>query len=305
MSVPKITAVGSIGLDTVTTPAGTREEMLGGSVIHFAVSASFQTRVGIVGVVGDDFPAKEIAFLERRGIDVRGIETIRGGRTFRWAGSYMNDLNAADTHSTELNVFARFEPKLPAEYARAPFLFLANIHPQLQLHVIGEMGGKAYRICDTMNLWIRETRDALRAVFKKVDMVIMNDGEARMFTGEGNLIRAGKAMLSFGLDYCVVKKGEHGAMVFGRKGFFAAVPAYPVERVVDPTGAGDSFAGGFAGCLARLGRTDHAAVRQALRWGSIMGSFNVADFSCDRFRRLKDAQLRARVKEFDAVCGVR
>jgi len=300
----KITAVGSVGLDTVTTPAGRRTDMLGGSVIHFAVSASFQAKVGIVGIVGDDFPHEHIAFLKKRGIDVAGLEIVPGGKTFRWAGSYLKDLNAADTHCTALNVFATFAPKLPAAYATAPVLFLANIHPGLQLHVIGKMSKKCYRICDTMNLWIRETPNELRKVFRKVHIAILNDGEARLFTGEQNLILAGRKMLDFGLEYCVIKKGEHGSMAFGRNGFFAAVPAYPVEHVVDPTGAGDSFAGGFAGFIAKTGDTSPAGIREALRFGAVMGSFNVADFSCDAFRRLTSSDVRHRVAQFEKMIGV-
>lgn len=304
-STPKITAVGSVGLDTVTTPAGTRDDMLGGSVIHFAISASFQTKVGVVGIVGDDFPKQHIALLHKRGINLDGIEIVKGEKTFRWAGSYLNDLNAADTHRTDLNVFATFKPELPHAYTKAPVLFLANISPGLQLHVIDQMDKGCYRICDTMNLWIRETRDDLCKVFKRVNIAILNDGEVRMFTGEKNLILAGRKMLSFGLDYCIIKKGEHGSMAFGKKDFFAAVPAYPVPRVVDPTGAGDSFAGGFAGFIAKTGDTGPAAIREALRWGAIMGSFNVEDFSCDRFRKLAPTDVRRRMAEFGKILGVR
>ena len=304
-TTPRIVAVGSVGLDTVETPAGKRTDMLGGSAVHFAVSASFQTRVGLVGIVGSDFPPAHIAFMRKRGIDLAGLEIVKGGKTFRWAGSYLNDLNAADTHCTALNVFATFKPELPEAYRRAPVLFLANISPGLQLHVISQMDKGCYRICDTMNLWIRTARAELRNVFAKVHMVIMNDGEARMFTGETNLVRAGRKMLALGPEYCIIKKGEHGAMAFGRNGFFAAVPAYPVERVVDPTGAGDSFAGGVVGHIARTGDTGHDAIVAALRQGAVMGSFNVSDFSCNRFRRLTPRELAARVAEFERMTGAR
>lgn len=299
--IPKIVVVGSVALDTVTTPAGTREEMLGGSAVHFAVSASFQTRVGLVGIVGDDFAREHVTFLTSRGIDVRGLEIVKGAKTFRWTGSYVKDLNAAETHCTALNVFANFKPTLPPDYTRAPMLFLANIAPALQLHVIEQMPVSCYRICDTMNLWINQTRDELAEVFRRVQIIIMNDGEARLFTGEKSLITAGRKMLAFGVDYCVIKKGEHGAMVFGQDGFFAALPAYPVEQVVDPTGAGDTFAGGFAGYLSACGAHDHAAVRAALRRGIVMGSFNVADFSCDRLRTLTTAEIEQRLAEFNAM----
>jgi sugar/nucleoside kinase (ribokinase family) len=301
--IPDITAVGSVGLDTITTPVGTRAEVLGGSVTHFAMSASFQARVGMVGIVGDDFPAAHTQLLERHNVDLAGLEVVKGAQTFRWEGSYLKDLNAAETHCTALNVFATFRPTLPAAYRRAPVLFLANISPGLQLHVIAQMDSAAYRICDTMNLWIRETRAELCQVFERVQIAILNDGEARMFTGEGNLIKAGRAMLQFGLEYCVIKKGEHGALVFGKNDFFAAVPAFPVDTVVDPTGAGDSFAGGFVGCIARHGDHTHATIKEALRWGTVMGSFNVADFSCDRLRTLTRAEIEQRVAALQSFIG--
>jgi len=299
MDIPKIVVVGSVALDTVTTPAGMRTEMLGGSAVHFAVSASFQTRVGLVGIVGDDFAQEHVAFLKARGIDLSGLEIVNGAHTFRWTGSYMRDWNAAETHCTALNVFADFKPELPRAYTQAPVLFLANIAPGLQLHVIKQMPETCYRICDTMNLWINQTRDELAEVFRRVHIVIMNDGEARLFTGEQNLIKAGRKMLAFGVEYCVIKKGEHGAMVFGRDGFFAALPAYPVEEVVDPTGAGDTFAGGFAGYVSASGRHDHTAIRAALRRGIVMGSFNVADFSCDRLRRLRPGEIEERLARYE------
>ncbi len=298
-----ITAVGSVGLDTVTTPSGKREEMLGGSVVHFAASASFQTSVGLVGVIGDDFPAVHTDFLKKRNVDLDGLEIIEGEKTFRWEGSYLNDLNAADTHCTDLNVFADFEPKLPENYKTAPILFLANIAPELQLHVIDEMPDSCYRICDTMNLWINITLEQLKEVVRKVHIIILNDGEVKMLTGEDNLILAGKKMLEYGVEYCVIKKGEHGAMAFGKNNFFAAVPAFPVEKVVDPTGAGDSFAGGFVGYIAKTADTSSQSICQALRWGTVMGSFNVADFSCDKFRSLTVEDIQERLEEFNEIIG--
>ncbi len=296
--VPQITAVGSVGLDTVTTPEGTRTDMLGGSVIHFAVSAGYQTKVGIVGIVGEDFPEEHIAFLKERGIDYGGLEIVPGEKTFRWTGSYLKDFNAAETHCTALNVFADFKPEIPEDYTKAPVLFLANINPSLQTHVIAQMDEECYKICDTMNLWINETRDELEEVFNKVDIVILNDGEARLFTGEANLITAGKQMMKYGIEYCIIKKGEHGALAFGRDDYFAAVPSYPVERVVDPTGAGDSFAGGFTGYLAKTGERTPGAILEAMRWGTIMGSYNVSAFSCDRFREITIKELEHRLREF-------
>jgi len=304
MIIPKITAVGSVGLDTIITPTGKRDELLGGSVVHFAVSASFLTKVGLVGIAGDDFPEEHIAFMKGRNIDLDGLELVENGKTFRWTGSYLDDFNMAKTHRTDLNVFADFKPEIPENYQKAPIVFLANIAPALQLHVIDQMDESSYRICDTMNLWIDITRDELGKVFEKVDIAIMNDGEARSFTGIDNLIKAGKKMLGYGMDYCVIKKGEHGAMAFGKNDFFTAVPAYPVEEVIDPTGAGDSFAGGFVGYIAETGNHEPETIKKALRWGSVMGSFNVADFSCDKFRNTKIEEVNARLAEFEHAIGV-
>ena len=301
MTTPKITAVGSVGLDTIITPTGKREELLGGSVVHFAVSASFLTKVGLVGIAGDDFSEEHITFMQERNIDLEGLELIENGKTFRWTGSYLDDFNMAKTHRTDLNVFADFQPEIPDDYKSSPIVFLANIAPALQLHVIDQMDESSYRICDTMNLWIDITRDELGKVFEKVDIAIMNDGEARSFTGIDNLIKAGKKMLEYGMDYCVIKKGEHGAMAFGKNNFFTAVPAFPVEEVIDPTGAGDSFAGGFVGYIAEAGNHDHETIKEALRWGSVMGSFNVSDFSCDRFRKTGIEEINARVADFESM----
>jgi sugar/nucleoside kinase (ribokinase family) len=212
----------------------------------------------------------------------------------------MQDFNMAETHCTALNVFAEFRPTLPAEYTRAPVLFLANISPDLQLHTLEQMPDEAISICDTMNLWIDNTRDQLAEVFSKVDVVVMNDGEARSFTGTSNVIRAGYAMMEYGIKYCIIKKGEHGSVAFGRNGFFAALPAYPVEKVYDPTGAGDSFAGGFTGHIARTGALNDVTVRKAMRWGTVMGSFNVGAFSCDAFRGLDEAALQERMTLFES-----
>ncbi|RLD11106.1 MAG: sugar kinase [Chlamydiae bacterium] len=303
MATPKITAVGSVGLDTIITPSGKREELLGGSVVHFAVSASFLTKVGIVGVAGADFPEEHILFMKDRKIDLEGLELVENGKTFRWTGSYLEDFNMAKTHCTDLNVFADFQPEIPDDYKTSPIVFLANIAPALQLHVIDQMNETSYRICDTMNLWIDNTREELCKVFEAVNIAIMNDGEVRSFTGIDNLIKAGRRMLEYGMDYCVVKKGEHGAMAFGKNNFFTAVPAYPVDEVIDPTGAGDSFAGGFVGYIAEKGDHKPETIKKALRWGSVMGSFNVTDFSCDRFRDTKPEEIKARLVEFENMIG--
>ena len=301
MPTPKITAVGSVGLDTIITPSGKREDVLGGSVVHFAVSASFLSKVGIVGIAGDDFPTEHIEFLKERNIDIEGLELVPDGKTFRWTGSYLDDFNSAKTHCTALNVFADFQPEIPEDYKSAPIVFLANIAPALQLHVLEQMSEATYSICDTMNLWIDNTKDELAEVFKKVDIAILNDGEARSFTGIDNLIKAGKKMLEFGMDYCIIKKGEHGALAFGKNDFFAATPAYPVEEVIDPTGAGDSFAGGFVGHIAEEGNHKPDTIKQAIKQGTVMGSFNVADFSCDKFRNILNEDVKSRLAEFEKM----
>ena len=295
--IPDITAVGSIALDTVTTHYGTHENCLGGSAVYFSISASFQAKVGLIGVAGDDFPKTHIELLRSRGIDLDGLEIVKGAKTFRWAGSYMNDVNAADTHCTMLNVFATFDPKIPENYKKAPNLFLANILPSLQLKVIDEMEPGCYKVCDTMNFYINAARDELEKVFREVNVIVMNDGEARMFTDCQNLITAGKTIMNrFNPEYLLLKKGEHGSLVFGREGFIKAVPAFPTEKVVDPTGAGESFAGGVMGFIARNGRLTNENVTEAVRYGTAMGSFLVTAFSIDAFRDLSLNKIEERVE---------
>ena len=295
--IPSITAVGSVALDTVTTHYGTHENCLGGSAVYFSISASFQAKVGLIGVAGDDFPKTHIELLRSRGIDLDGLEIVKDAKTFRWSGSYMNDVNAADTHCTMLNVFATFDPKIPENYKKAPNLFLANILPSLQLKVIDKMAPGCYKVCDTMNFYINAARDELEKVFREVNVIVMNDGEARMFTDCQNLITAGKTIMNrFNPEYLLLKKGEHGSLIFGREGFVKAVPAFPTEKVVDPTGAGDSFAGGVMGFIARNGRLTNENVTEAVRYGTAMGSFLVTAFSVDAFRDLTLQKIEERVE---------
>ncbi|MBR5623912.1 sugar kinase [bacterium] len=297
MSTPDIAAVGSIALDTVTTHYGTHENCLGGSAVYFSMSASFQAKVGLIGVAGDDFPQEHVELLRSRGVDLQGLEIVKGAKTFRWSGSYMNDVNAADTHCTMLNVFATFDPKIPEDYKKAPNLFLANILPSLQLNVIDKMDKGCYKVCDTMNFYINSAREELEKVFQKVDVIVMNDGEIKMFTDCENLITAGKTVMArFNPEYLLLKKGEHGSLIFGREGFIKAVPAFPTEKVVDPTGAGDSFAGGVLGFIARNGRLTNDNVTEAVRYGTAMGSFLVTAFSIDAFRDLSLNKIEERVE---------
>jgi len=296
-----ILVVGSVALDTVETLEGKVEDSLGGSATYFSVAASFfHQQIHLVGVVGDDFPSEYVDFLSKRGIDLQGLERIIGGKTFRWGGSYVSDLNAAETEFTYLNVFSDFDPKLPYTYQDTPYVFLANINPELQLRVLEQVHRPKLVVCDTMNLWIDISRPALMETLKQVDILILNDGEAKQLTEKKNLIQAGKEILTYGPSRVVIKKGEHGAISLTKSEFFA-VPAYPLTSVFDPTGAGDSFAGGFMGYLAAQNRSnDEQTIRQAIVYGTVVASFNVEDFSLnrqrtltrqeidDRFNRLKD-----------------
>ena len=293
-----VLVVGSVAFDTVETPSGRVERALGGAAVYSSVAASFFSPVRMVGVVGDDFPAEHLDFLASRKIDTRGIQIIPGGKTFHWAGSYEGDMNQANTHATELNVFESFSPELPEDYKTSEFVFLANIDPALQLHVLDQVAKPKLTACDTMNLWISIKKDALLEVLKRVDVVFINDAEARQLTGEINLTRAAASIHELGPKYVVLKKGEHGAIMYcNDRMCFAAAP-YPLDAVADPTGAGDSFAGGFMGYLASAGDANDANIRKAVVYGSTMASYNVQDFSLNRFKRLTIKDIDARYEEF-------
>ncbi|HEU5322618.1 MAG TPA: PfkB family carbohydrate kinase [Methylomirabilota bacterium] len=289
--------VGSVALDSVQTPFGRVEEALGGSATFFSYSASFFTGVRLVATVGEDFPERHLRLLEQRGVDLAGLQVARG-RTFRWAGAYGYDLNEARTLDTQLNVFADFRPALADGLARAPFLFLANIDPELQLDVLRQMKARPRLVAlDTMNFWIQGKREALLRVLAEVDVVTVNDGEARQLAGEPNLVRAARAIAALGPRTVVVKRGEYGALLLSDGAFFV-IPAFPLESVFDPTGAGDTFAGGFMGHLAAEDRVDAAAMRRAMVYGSVMASFAVEDFSLDRLTRLTPAEVADRYAAF-------
>lgn len=289
--------VGSVALDSVETPFGKVREVLGGSATYFSYSASFFTQVRLVATVGEDFPEPHLRLLEDRGVDIHGLETSKG-KTFRWVGQYGYDLNEAKTLDTQLNVFAEFRPKLDEALQRAPFLFLANIDPELQLDVLRQMKERPRLVAlDTMNFWIQGKQEALRRVLGKVDVITINDGEARQLASEPNLIRAARAIASMGPRTIVVKRGEYGALMLSDDAFFF-VPAYPLESVYDPTGAGDTFAGGFMGYLAAQDRVDGPAMRRAVVYGSVMASFTVEDFSLKRLTRLKPADIADRYAAF-------
>ncbi|MCH8230722.1 MAG: sugar kinase [Chloroflexi bacterium] len=293
----KILVVGSVAYDSVETPAGKRTSQLGGSASYFSTAASYFTEVGLIGVVGDDFDPADRKMLESHGIDTTGLVEARG-KTFRWSGTYTEDINSAVTLDTQLNVFAKFEPQLSDAHANAPYLFLANIDPNLQLRVLEAMNGRPKMVaCDTMNLWIDIERPALTDLVGKVDTLLINEGEAKQLTGTEHLPDAARAIIDMGPSSVVIKRGEYGVALFGRDFSFAA-PAYPIEQVVDPTGAGDSFAAGFMGHLASVDRVDDESLRTATIAGSTMASFAVEDFGLDRIKTLTQSDIKTRFGAF-------
>lgn len=298
----KLVVVGSIGLDTIETPNARKLDILGGSVSYACAASSFFTHTGMVGVVGTDFPESCLAAYRHFGIDLRGLQQAEG-KTFRWSGVYEQDMNNRRTIATELNVFGNFMPELPEDYRQAPYLFLANISPELQLHVLEQAKGARFIAADTMDLWINIARKPLMEVIGKVDLLTLNESEARLITDENNLVKAAKKILTWGPDYVVIKKGEHGAMMFSQTGIFI-VPAYPLEVVHDPTGAGDSFAGGFMGALSHSVEVSEGVIRKALCYGSVVASFGVEDFSLDRLQRLNLDEIEYRMDTFRRLTHV-
>ncbi|MBI2095651.1 MAG: sugar kinase [Candidatus Omnitrophica bacterium] len=293
----RILAVGSVALDTVRTPFGRVKDALGGSATYFSMSARFFSPVAVVAVVGRDFPPRHLRLLESAGVDTSGIETDQGGRTFRWSGYYDFDLNTAHTLKTELNVFQSFRPKLSEMHKRARHLFLANIDPDLQMRVRSQMRNAAFTACDTMNFWIENKKKSVLALLKKVEIFLCNEAEARELSGEFNLMKAARWMLAKGPQLVVIKKGEHGVVCVSRNFVFLA-PAYLLEKVFDPTGAGDTFAGGFIGHLSKSPRLNLRSVRQAVVYGSVLASYNVESFSLERVAALKPRQIRRRYRQF-------
>ncbi len=290
-----LTVVGSIAFDSVKTPFGERERMLGGTAVHFSLAASFFTEVRPVGPVGEDFGAAEFEVLERHGVLTEDIEKIEGGKSFFWRGRYEYDLNVAHTEDTQLNVFGEFEPKLSEASKAADVLFLANIQPELQRQVRAQCGALRFSALDSMNLWIETARDSLLTAIGEVECVIVNDAEIRQLTGESNLARAAHAVMARGPRAVVAKQGEYGAALFTEKGFFA-LPGFPLEDVRDPTGAGDSFAGGFLGYLdSHDGEIDQATLRLAMGYGTVLASFNVEQFGTERVAALSRDEIDQRL----------
>ncbi len=288
--------VGSIAYDTVETPFGKVEDSLGGSALYFSAAASLFGPVNVVGVVGSDFDASKISFLKKRGVNLDGLY-MESGKTFRWGGRYYEDMNKRETLFTYLNVFERFQPRIPEAYQHSEYVFLANIDPELQLQVLEQINKPKLVVLDTMNFWINGKRAQLETVLKRSDIIVVNDQEARELTGEFNLIKAIKRIVEFGPQSVIVKKGEHGAMLYHDGKFFFA-PAYPLEKVVDPTGAGDSFAGGFMGYIAKADKRDFPTLKKAIIYGSTIASYNVEDFSFNRLKTLTMEEIDERVRAF-------
>ncbi|MEO6865694.1 MAG: PfkB family carbohydrate kinase [Gemmatimonadaceae bacterium] len=291
-----VLVVGSVALDSVETPFGKADDVLGGSAIFFSAAASHLTDVQVVGVVGNDYPMDKLRELEKRRVDLGGIEQVDGS-SFRWRGRYRHDLNSAETLETHLGVFSHFEPKIPARFAKPDFLFLANIDPRLQLAVLKQVERPKLVASDTMNFWIESRRPELVELLEHVDLITLNDGEARQLTEQSNLVQAARWIMAHGPKHVIIKKGEHGAFLFRDDKIFFA-PAYPLESVFDPTGAGDSFAGGFIGYLARTGDLSEANMRRAVIYGSAMGSFAVEKFSIERLMTVTRPEIDARVHAF-------
>ena len=290
-----VLVVGSVALDSVETPFGKAEDVLGGSATFFSASASHLTKVSVVGVIGSDYPVAKLDPLKERGVDFSGLERAEGS-SFRWRGRYRHDLNSAETLETHLGVFSRFSPKIPEKLRSAPYLFLANIDPRLQLNVLQQVNKPKLIACDTMNFWIQSRRADVLALLEHVDLVTLNDSEARQLTEKVNLVQAAQWIMARGPRHVIIKKGEHGAFMFTEKSIFFA-PAFPLESVFDPTGAGDAFAGGFIGYLAATGDLSEANMRRAVIYGSVMGSFAVEKFSIERLMTVTRAEIDQRMRD--------
>lgn len=289
--------VGSVALDSIQTPRETRDNVVGGSAVHFSVAASYFSGVKLVGVVGEDFPPEHTQFLESLGIDTGGLQVEPGGKTFRWRGKYLDNMNDRETLEVHLNVLEHFNPQLSDAYKQSRFVFLANGSPITQLNVLNQMNGPRLAVADTMDLWIEIQRDELMELLTKIDGLVLNDMEAKMLTGEENLVRAGHEVRKLGPKFVILKKGEHGAMFFSEHETYV-LPAYPTENVVDPTGAGDSFAGGMLGYLAEQDNFEPKTLKEAMAYGTVTASFNVEDFSLDRMKRVTRDDIDQRLSEY-------
>jgi sugar/nucleoside kinase (ribokinase family) len=293
-----ILVVGSVALDTIRTPKGTASEVLGGSAVYFSMSASCFNPVNLVAVVGRDFPSQYIKLIKKRGIDLEGL-AVRDGKTFRWKGEYGWDFSDPKTLSTCLNVFSKFDPQIPPEYKKSKYLFLANIDPQIQIKVLNQLNPKLI-ICDTMNYWIENKRSYLLRLLKRVDIFLLNESEARMLTYQNSIVKAVRQLIKLGPQIVIVKRGEHGSLLFSNKYIFS-IPAFLLESIVDPTGAGDTFAGGLVGYLAQCDKCNQRNLKRAMACGAIMATFAVEDFSIRRLSSVDSGDIRRRYKEFQRL----
>ncbi|MEM4658237.1 MAG: PfkB family carbohydrate kinase [Candidatus Methanosuratincola sp.] len=291
-----ILVVGSIAFDTIETPFGSAQEVIGGSATYFSLAASLFTKVGVVAVVGEDFGREHLDFLSLRGVDIEGVKRAEG-KTFRWHGRYGYDLSNPETLGTYLNVFESFDPVIPPSYRGAEFVFLANIDPEIQLDVLRKLDRPQIVACDTMNYWIEKKPLHLKRLLRQVDILIINDSETRALAQEPLLVKAARAVLDMGPKVLIVKRGEYGALMFSQEGIFWA-PCYPLEEVVDPTGAGDSFAGGFLGSLVASGSRDVGSLKRSVVYGSVVASFTVEDFSIRSLSRVTHEQITKRLSTF-------
>ncbi len=292
--------VGSVAIDNVETPEDRRDEMLGGSATHFSYAASFFTGVRLVGVVGEDWPDEHTKLLRGRGIDTAGLTIVPGGKTFRWSGRYEPNMNDRETLETQLNVFGEFDPTLPESYKQAQYVFLANGVPAVQMRVLDQVPGRRLAVADTMDLWIKTTHDDLMTLLGRLDGLVLNDAEAKLMTGSENLVAAGHRVREMGPRFVVIKKGEHGAMFFGEHETYV-LPAFPTEHVVDPTGAGDSFAGGMMGYLAEQDNFEPATLKRAMAYGILVASFNVEGFGLERMQQLTREEIEERMQRYQSM----
>ena len=292
-----LVVVGSVALDSVQTPSEKRENVLGGSAVYFSYAASFFTKVRLAGVVGEDWPSEHTELLRTRNIDTSGLQVIPGAKTFRWSGKYLENMNDRETLDVQLNVLAQAHPELPEQYKRCRFLFLANAAPAAQMQVLEQCPGAQLTVADTMDLWINNERESLMELLGKIDGLVLNDSEAKLLTGDSNLVRAGHAVREMGPSFVVIKKGEHGAMFFSKHETYV-MPAYPTADVVDPTGAGDSFGGGMMGYLAEQGNFEPKTLKEALAYGTLAASFTVEDFSLDRLKNIDREDIDKRLAEY-------
>lgn len=295
--------VGSIAFDSVETPTDRRDNVIGGSATYFSYAASYFTPVNLVGVVGEDWPDEHTALLESRNINTEGLEIKGGEKTFSWKGKYLPNMNDRETLEVNLNVFETFRPVLPANYKDTPFVFLANGTPTVQMQVLDQVRNPKFVVADTMDLWINIQKDELLELITRIDGLMLNDSEAKLLTGEENLVKAGQAVLALGAKFCVLKKGEHGAMYFGDDGCYV-LPAFPTDEVLDPTGAGDSFAGGMMGYLASQNATDPASIKRALVYGTVVASYNVEDFSLERMKQIERDALEQRFEQYQQMLTI-